>query len=47
MTAAHKIKTAYRQKAKEHHPDTGGDHHRMAEVSRAFQEAYTKVISEL
>lgn len=35
--AAEDIKRAYRQKAREHHPDAGGDAERFKEVSHAYE----------
>jgi molecular chaperone DnaJ len=35
--AAEEIKRAYRRKAREHHPDAGGDAERFKEVTRAYE----------
>src|ERR687891_144487 len=31
------IKEAFREKAKNHHPDKGGDHKKMAEINKAYR----------
>lgn len=38
-STAEEIKKAYRQKAREHHPDRAGDEERMKEVNIAYERA--------
>jgi hypothetical protein len=37
------IKEAYRKLVSEHHPDRGGDHHKMTEINNAWQQAQQEV----
>ncbi|WP_407528411.1 J domain-containing protein [Methylobacterium oryzisoli] len=41
----HEVKAAYRQLAREHHPDAGGTHAAMANINRAYAEGLRAAIA--